>query len=99
MVKALFKLIKQIAVKLFKENDTQFLTIAKSMATIIAQETPTKVDDRLLRIINNNAKNMSNVEKLKLAQKLTSENTFIPDLIVSYINKKFEIKKKIKLTI
>ena len=37
---------------------------------------------------------MSNVEKLKLAQKLTSENTFIPDLIVSYINKKFEIKKK-----
>ena len=74
MVKALFKLIKQIAVKLFKENDTQFLTIAKSMATIIAQETPTKVDDRLLRIINNNAKNMSNVEKLKLAQKLTSEN-------------------------
>tara|TARA_R100001163_G_C5045070_1_gene182475 strand:+ start:644 stop:928 length:285 start_codon:yes stop_codon:yes gene_type:complete len=94
MVKALFKLIKQIAVKLFKENDTQFLTIAKSMATIIAQETPTKVDDRLLRIINNNAKNMSNVEKLKLAQKLTSENTFIPDLIVSYINKKFKIKKK-----
>ena len=94
MVKALFKLIKQIAVKLFKENDTQFLTIAKSMATIIAQETPTKVDDRLLRIINNNAKNMSNVEKLKLAQKLTSENTSIPDLIVSYINKKFKIKKK-----
>ena len=94
MVKALFKLIKQIAVKLFKENDTQFLTIAKSMATIIAQDSPTKVDDRLLRIINNNAKNMSNVEKLKLAQKLTSENTFIPDLIVSYINKKFEIKKK-----
>jgi hypothetical protein len=94
MVKALFKLIKQIAVKLFKENNTQFLTIAKSMATIIAQETPTKVDDRLLRIINNNAKNMSNVEKLKLAQKLTSENTFIPDLIVSYINKKFKIKKK-----
>ena len=61
MVKALFKLIKQIAVKLFKENDTQFLTIAKSMATIIAQETPTKVDDRLLRIINNNAKNIFQV--------------------------------------
>ena len=46
MVKALFKLIKQIAVKLFKENDTQFLTIAKSMATIIAQETPTFFDLR-----------------------------------------------------
>lgn len=94
MIKKLYEIAKRIIIKIFKTNNDQIINIAKSMATIIAKETPNKIDDKLVQLINNNSLNLTKEQKINLAKKLTEEASFIPDIAVSFINNKFKIGKK-----
>ena len=93
-IKKTYETIKKVLIKIFKNNNDQIIYIAKRMATIIAKETPTKIDDRLLDIINDYSKNLTPEQKKNLSKKLTLESNFIPELVVSFINNKFKISKK-----
>ena len=86
--------VKRFFTKLFKENDEEFYDIASSMAHIIADSTKTKIDNKLLALLENKTKGMTLYDKLKLARKLTKDVDFIPDWLVNYENKRFKLKKK-----
>lgn len=86
--------VKRFFTKLFKENDEEFYDIASSMAHIIADSTKTKIDNKLLALLENKTKGMTLYDKIKLARKLTKDVDFIPDWLVNYENKRFKLKKK-----
>jgi hypothetical protein len=93
-MKKLLGKVKRFFTKLFKENDEEFIEIASSMAHIIADSTKTKIDNKLLALLENKTKGMTLYDKLKLARKLTKDVDFIPDWLVNYENKRFKLKKK-----
>ncbi len=93
-MKKLLGKVKRFFTKLFKENDEEFLDIASSMAHIIADSTKTKIDNKVLALLENKTKGMTFYDKLKLARKLTKDVDFIPDWLVNYENKRFKLKKK-----
>tara|TARA_R100000458_G_scaffold3349_2_gene2740 strand:+ start:417 stop:788 length:372 start_codon:yes stop_codon:yes gene_type:complete len=93
-IKKIFQIVKKIIIKIFKSNNDEILYIAKRLATIITKETPNKVDDKLLEIINDYAKNLTPEQKKNLSKNLTKESKFIPELVVNFINNKFKIAKK-----
>jgi len=93
-MKKLLGKFKRFFKKLFKENDDQFYEIASSMAHIIADSTKSKLDNKLLDLLENKTKGMTLYDKLKLAKKLTQDVDFIPDWLVNYENKRFKFKKK-----
>ena len=93
-IKKTFQIVKTIIIKIFKSNNDEILYIAKRLATIITKETPNKVDDKLLEIINDYSKNLTLEQKKNLSKNLTKESKFIPELVVSFINNKFKIGKK-----
>jgi hypothetical protein len=93
-MKKLLGKVKRFFTKLFKENDEEFIEIASSMAHIIADSTKTKIDNKLLALLENKTKGMTLYDKIKLARKLTKDVDFIPDWLVNYENKRFKLKKK-----